>query len=456
MRLLALAALAAGLSACTATVDMRYAPKTDAEPIHAARMPKLYFAPVEDRTGGFVYNGMGATQSGKLTRPLADVMQDAIGLELRRAGIPLVETRSTADAVLKAAVLGATESAATGVNGLISASRTLSLQLRGLTGELLWGAEVSGQGARPATAPGVPGEVPTLSMNDALAMAMGKLHRALEEEGALDRVFRAPSVPAAAPAAVAAAPTLPAPIVSDVDSLPAPRSPRKAYAVVVGIERYREGLPPADYAAGDARLAGEYFKRVLGVPEQNLAVLTDDRATKGDFEKYFERWLPNRVEAGDTVYVYYSGHGAPNPAKGDAYMVPFDADPTYIDQTGFAVKRLFDDLAKLPAKHVYVAMDSCFSGAGGRSVIAKGARPLVTTVETGVPSKVTVLSASAGDQISNGYDKKGHGLFTYFLLKGLKEKGDIRAAFDFAKPEVARTARREFNADQEPQWREGR
>jgi hypothetical protein len=245
---------------------------------------------------------------------------------------------------------------------------------------------------------------------------------------------------------------------SDIDDLPASvaKDPH-SHAVVIGVESYREKLPSAEFAAGDAKLAAKYFERALGVPEANIALLTEDHATKGDFEKYFERWLPNRVEAGDTVYVYFSGHGAPNPSKGDSYLVPYDGDPTYIDQTGFAVKRLLDDLAKLPAKQVYVAMDSCFSGAGGRSVIAKGARPLVTVTQAEVPSKVTVLSASAGDQISNSYEAKGHGLFTYYLLKGLKEKGgDLRVAFDYSKPEVARTARREFNADQDPQWRQGR
>ena len=67
------------------------------------------------------------------------------------------------------------------------------------------------------------------------------------------------------------------------------------------------------------------------------------------------------------------------------------------------------------------------------------------------------LSASAGDQISNSYQEKGHGLFTYFLLKGLKEKGsDMKGVFEYLKPEVARTARRELNSDQEPQWRAGK
>jgi uncharacterized caspase-like protein len=104
-------------------------------------------------------------------------------------------------------------------------------------------------------------------------------------------------------------------------------------------------------------------------------------------------------------------------------------------------------------------MDSCFSGAGGRSVLAKGARPLVTAVAaSALPASVTVISASAGDQISNSYQEKGHGLFTYYFLKGLKEKGgaDLRAVYGYLKPEVARVAREQYNADQDPQWREGK
>ncbi|MBI2385970.1 MAG: SEL1-like repeat protein [Elusimicrobia bacterium] len=260
---------------------------------------------------------------------------------------------------------------------------------------------------------------------------------------------------AAAPAPVA--PPAPAAIRSDVDDLPAQGAARPhAVAVVIGVERYRENLPKADFAAGDARLAGEYFRRVLGVAEENIVVLTDDRATKSDFEKYFEQWLPNHADKDSEVFVFFSGHGAPDPAKGDAYLVPYDGDPTYIKQTGYSVKRLYALLGKLPAKSVTVALDSCFSGAGGRSVLAKGARPLVTVRTDAPPARVTVLAAAAGDQISNSYQEQGHGLFTYFLLKGLKEKGDFKSAYDYLGPEVSRTARRKYNSDQTPQWRDGK
>lgn len=258
------------------------------------------------------------------------------------------------------------------------------------------------------------------------------------------------------------APVAPPPVIAhDPDSLeilPAGVSPRPtAHAVVIGIERYRGPLPRADFAVSDAQLTAKYFRRVLGVPDENMALLSNDRATKSDFEKYFERWLANRVETGDEVYVYFSGHGAPNPKTGESYLVPFDADPTYIEQTGYSIKKLYAQLAKLPAARVVVVIDSCFSGAGSRSVIAQGARPLVTVVQDGVPRPLIVITASAGDQISNSYQEKRHGLFTYFFLRGLKDKGgDFRAVYDYLKPQVTRVARRQYNSEQDPQWRKGK
>jgi uncharacterized caspase-like protein len=115
----------------------------------------------------------------------------------------------------------------------------------------------------------------------------------------------------------------------------------------------------------------------------------------------------------------------------------------------------------MPAKEVIVALDSCFSGAGGRSVLAKGARPIVMSIENPVllNKNMTVLSASAGDQVSSTYDEKGHGLFTYFMLKGIKNEDvvkqdgsiDIGSLFDYIKPQVSSIARKKYNNEQTPQ-----
>lgn len=318
-----------------------------------------------------------------------------------------------------------------------------------------WGTPVDKQASHGVcryilTLPGV--------TSDIAAKAQACVAR-FENQGVIYKPFVVPAAPvavAAAPVALAA-PAAPAAKKSDIDELPAAvAADPTAVALVIGIERYREALPKADFAAADARLAAAYFKRVLGVQDENLALLVDDRATRTDLAKHIEQWLPNHAEKDGKVYVYFSGHGAPDAAKGDSYLVPFDADPAYIKQTGYSIKSLYAQLAKLPVASVVVVMDSCFSGAGGRSVLAKGARPLVNVKTDVVPAKMTVISASAGDQISNSYQEEGHGLFTYFLLKGLKEKGGFKGAYDYLGPEVSRVARRRYNSDQTPQWREGK
>ncbi len=251
-------------------------------------------------------------------------------------------------------------------------------------------------------------------------------------------------------------------IKSDIDELPVIKTKqnKNSYAIVIGIENYRQKLPKADYAVADAKIMTDYLTKVMGYPEENVVTLTNDRAALGDLTKYFEKWLWNNVEKDSSVFIYYSGHGAPNPKTGDAYLVPYDGDPSFIDQTGYSLKRLYESLGKLPAKEIIVALDSCFSGAGGRSVIAKGARPLVMTMEKfAVPSNVAVLSASSGEQISSTYEEKGHGLFTYFMLKGIKGDGDangdgkveIGELFDYIKPQVERIARKTYNNEQSPQ-----
>jgi hypothetical protein len=262
---------------------------------------------------------------------------------------------------------------------------------------------------------------------------------------------------------VAASPAPPSPVpASDVDAPPVVRpSKPNRYAVVVGIEQYRTKLPKADFAARDAQTMKDYLTKTMGFSDENVALLVNENATGRDLEKYIEHWLPNRVEKDGTVFVYYSGHGAPNPKTGDAYLVPYDGDPAFVDATGYPLKRLYENLGKLPAKEVVVLLDSCFSGAGGRSVIGKGMRPMVLSVENPVLAggRTVVLAASKGDQVSSTYDQKGHGLLTYFFLKGLRGEADVNKdgsvdlaeVYDYLKPQVERTARREYNNDQQPQ-----
>lgn len=250
---------------------------------------------------------------------------------------------------------------------------------------------------------------------------------------------------------------------SDVDVSPASvgKPHPNRFALVIGVEQYRQGLASVEFASHDARVMRDYLTKTLGFPEENVALLVNDQAAKSDIEKYVERWLPNRVDADSSVLVYYSGHGAPNPITQEGFLVPYDGDPTFLEITGYSLKRLYDQLGKLPAKEIVVMLDSCFAGTGERSVIAKGTRPVVINVENPLLAgeKIVVLTAGTGAQTSSTYHQKSHGLFTYFLLKGLQgaadmnqdRKIDLAELYAYLKPQVQGMARREFNNDQAPQ-----
>ncbi len=220
-------------------------------------------------------------------------------------------------------------------------------------------------------------------------------------------------------------------------------------ALVIGIGRYKQ-LPEAQFAERDA-LAVKAQLLALGVPERNLVYLTGDQATEAALESRIEEWLPKNATPRSRVYFYYSGHGAPDPMTQEAYLVPYDGQAEYLKSTALRLKTLFEGLGRLQAKEVLVAMDSCFSGAGGRSVLPKGARPLVSRVSKPVLGpNITLLAAAGEDQISGSMESEGHGLFTYYFLKSLQQ-APARASriYQELKIPVESSARRE-NRDQTP------
>jgi hypothetical protein len=220
-----------------------------------------------------------------------------------------------------------------------------------------------------------------------------------------------------------------------------------AYAVVIGISGYRsQALPKVTYAKKDAEAVKDYLVGVCGFKEGNIKLLTDDGASLSDLTAYCEEWLARNVRKGSFVFVYFAGHGTPSPDKGEAYIVPYDGEPGFVSKL-YPLSRLYSSLAALPTDQVVVALDACFSGAGGRSVMEQGKRPLVAVdleKEAQKLGNVAVLTASAGNEISQDLDAKRHGLFTYYLLKGLRGEADadhdgwvtLGELYSYAKPKV--------------------
>jgi len=191
------------------------------------------------------------------------------------------------------------------------------------------------------------------------------------------------------------------------------------FAIVAGISHYQgKDLPGAPFADRDALAMREYL-RALGVPQDHIQLLTNEEATSSRLKGYLESWLPKNVKADSRVYFYFAGHGAADPVTRASYLMPWDGDPDYLDDSGARLSSLYQALAGLKAQQVVVMLDSCFSGAGGRSVARPGARPLVTIQSEKLPPGISLFAASQSDQVTYVLPDQGHGIFTFYWLKGL-------------------------------------
>ncbi|MFN8257628.1 MAG: caspase family protein [Bacteroidales bacterium] len=196
-----------------------------------------------------------------------------------------------------------------------------------------------------------------------------------------------------------------------------------AIAVVIGNALYQK-TDPVNFAINDAQLMKLYLTNVLGFKEGNIIFTMN--ATKAEFEglfgtgtnykgKLFNYIKPNISD----VFIFYSGHGAPDPETKDAYFLPSDCDPAYLELQGYALKTLYGNLAKLPARSTTVVLDACFSGGGVLKNISS-VRIKPNDTEENIPNSA-ILSSSGGVQVSSWYNEKRQGLFTYFFLKAIHD-----------------------------------
>lgn len=203
---------------------------------------------------------------------------------------------------------------------------------------------------------------------------------------------------------------------------------RNTFAFIIGNEDYSLGESVnVDYAANDAKVFRQYCLNTLGIPAENIKCYTDQ--TLGLMRRAI-RLLKQTAEANKnkkdcSIIFYYSGHGIPNEATKDAYLVPVDADGKYTEDC-YSLNTLYKELSGLPVKKVFVFLDACFSGAqrGDGMLMAARGLALAAKKEDPLGNNMVVFSAATGDETAYPYKEKKHGLFTYYLLNMLyRSKG---------------------------------
>ena len=205
-----------------------------------------------------------------------------------------------------------------------------------------------------------------------------------------------------------------------------PQPARDAVAIIIGIQNYKL-IPKAEYASQDAQVFYDYASRALGIKQENIKLLLDDEADVSGILTAFQNWLPLKVRKGKTdVYVFYSGHGLPSADGKSLYFLPVGANRDFVAKTAISQQEIVAGLKAAQPKSVTMFIDSCYSGQirTGETLLAS-ARPVVLTVqETAYPPDFTVITASASDQIASSSPDLKHGIFSYYLMKGLEGEAD--------------------------------
>jgi TPR repeat protein len=216
-------------------------------------------------------------------------------------------------------------------------------------------------------------------------------------------------------------------VFSSLDPSNVKRQPvRDAVAIIIGISSYKS-LPKAEYADDDARAFYDYAMRALGVKPENIKLLVDSDADEVEIIKAFKTWLPSRVKASTHVYVYYSGHGLPTEDGQGLYLLPLRAERDFISRTSIQFQEINADIQAAKPKSVTIFIDACYSGQArsGEALIAN-ARPVKLRAEKKLfPDHFTVISASQSDQISSSSSDLKHGIFSYYLMKGMEGDADV-------------------------------
>lgn len=238
---------------------------------------------------------------------------------------------------------------------------------------------------------------------------------------------------------------------SDVDqNIPiSKKSADDTYVLIVANEDY-QFVDPVNFAAHDGEVFKEYCIKTLGIPEKQVRYCAN--ASYGVLSGGVD-WLKyalNNFE-GSRAIVYYCGHGIPDEKTGDAFIIPVDGKGTNT-ATCYSLNTLYTTLASTKAANITYFMDACFTGAnkeGSMLVAARGvAREAKKEILNG---NAVVFSASSGDETAMTYPEKGHGLFTYFLLKKLQDTaGDV--SYDELASYINKNVKKEaFLINEKPQ-----
>jgi hypothetical protein len=247
---------------------------------------------------------------------------------------------------------------------------------------------------------------------------------------------------------------------------PAPPAapPSTQWAVIIGVGGYENSaVPRLRYSVADADAIYQTLVSA-GFKKENILLLTDKterKPTLRNIKWALGTFLARSAHKDDLVMIYFAGHGASEvDQRGierdglSKYLVPVDADPDDLYSTALPMDEMQNVLARIEAERITVFLDACYSGAaGGRTFASTKTRTV--NVDDIFLDRLTrskgraIVTASRPSELSIELAELGHGIFTYYLVRGLQGYADnnrdgivsLQELYEYLAQEVSRKSR---------------
>jgi uncharacterized caspase-like protein len=236
----------------------------------------------------------------------------------------------------------------------------------------------------------------------------------------------------------------------------------EGWAVVIGVGQYENpGIPSRKYAVADAEAFYEVLTQTAGFKRDNVLLLTDRsqrKPTARNIKFALGTFLGRSTKPDDTVLVYFSGHGAAEASTRGTerdglakYLATNDTDPSDLYGTAIPLADLPEILGRIDANRVVTFLEANYSGAVSSYALAlmrRGAKPDPGLRSNRQGGRAFVASSRPSEISAEGPDL-GHGVFTHYLVEGLKGAAyrdangivTLQALYEYVEAAVARKAR---------------
>ncbi len=236
----------------------------------------------------------------------------------------------------------------------------------------------------------------------------------------------------------------------------------KRYAVGIGISDYKdENINNLGICHIDAEKMLNLFTQRCGVARDDTILLANEKATLANIRKIVKEELPRLTKPGDTIFLFWSGHGGQTDDGKREFLVPYDGTGKDIEGTMLMDEAFGRWVQELDGRKVLIVLDACHSG--GQAADAKTLSKSLGEETDWTPLRfaftqlavakdigqkdAALIASSTSAEVSFVRKERDLSVLTYYMLQAIE---DVKSPLthvqlcEMIKPLVSRYVERNF------------